>query len=93
MGVDYIDWLDDYINQMLELCQMAKPDPRTSHVWGCENVGDFMCGFFVGQMIGTAVSVFQSKYGRELSAEEHVKITEIVERKSQQIKDSFLRYN
>ncbi len=93
MGADFIDWLYDYIEQMLQICQMAKPAQRTSDVWGCKNVGDFMCGFFVGQMIGTAISVFQSKYGREPLAEEHTKITEIVEQKSGQIKDAFLRYN
>ena len=90
---DFAAWLDDYTEQMLGLHAAARPSPRTADVWGCRNLGDFMCGFFVGEMLGAATSTFQSRYGRAPSAEEHAAITGVVERHARGVRDAFLRYN
>lgn len=90
---EFADWLDGYVEQMLDIHRMARPAPRTADVWGCRNVGDFMCGFFVGEMIGAAVSALQSRHGREPTAQEHAEIASIVEKRSDSIRDAFLRFN
>lgn len=90
---EFTNWLDEYIDQMLQIHKMAKPAPRTIDVWKCKSLGDFMCGFFVGEMIGTATATFQTRYRRGFTADEHTQITNIVEKKSVQIRDAFLKYN
>lgn len=86
-------WLNQYVDQMLELHRMARPAPRTIDVWGCRNIGDFMCGFFVGEMIGAATVTFQAMLRREPSADEHMAITAIVEARAPVIRKAFLQYN
>ncbi|MDE0525441.1 MAG: hypothetical protein OXI27_02425 [Thaumarchaeota archaeon] len=93
LAPEFADWLDGYVGQMLDIHRMARPAHRTADVWGCRNVGDFMCGFFVGEMIGAATSALQSRYGREPTAQEHAEIAGIVEKRSDSIRDAFLRFN
>jgi len=47
------------IEQTLELYKSAGASPRVGQLWDCQNVGDFLCGFFVGEMVGSALSAFQ----------------------------------
>lgn len=81
------------VEQTLELFQKAGASPRISDVWKVGQVGDFLCGFFVGEMVGTALSAFQVFHKREPTAEEHLEIVEIVERYSEDITKSFSRFN
>lgn len=93
IDAEFTEWLEQYVDQMLQIHKMAKPSPRTIDVWKCKNLGDFMCGFFVGQTIGAATSVFSARYRRDLTADEHAQIADVVEKQSAQIRDAFLKYN
>ena len=52
-----------------------------------------MCGFFVGEMVGSALSAFQVFHKREPSAEEHMEIVGIVEKHSDEIAAFFTKFN
>ena len=81
------------ISETLELYKSAGASPRISQVWKCENMGDFLCGFFVGEMVGSALSAFQVFHKREPTADEHMEIVEIVEKYSDEITKFFLQFN
>ena len=53
----------------------------------------FLCGFFVGEMVGSALSAFQVYHKREPSAEEHMEIVGIVEKHSDEIAAFFTKFN
>ena len=53
------------IKDTLELYKNAGASPRIGDVWKCQNVGDFLCGFFVGELVGSALSAFQVFHKRE----------------------------
>lgn len=81
------------IEQTLELYKSAGAAPRVSEVWRVDRVGDFLCGFFVGEMVGSALSAFQVFHKREPTSEEHMEIVEIVERYAKEIGGFFSRFN
>ena len=81
------------IEQTLELYKSAGASPRIGQLWDCQNVGDFLCGFFVGEMVGSALSAFQIVHKREPTAEEHMEIIELVESHSKEIKEFFFKFN
>ena len=81
------------IEQTLELYKSAGASPRVGQLWDCQNVGDFLCGFFVGEMVGSALSAFQIVHKREPTAEEHMEIIELVESFSKEIKEFFAKFN
>ena len=81
------------INDTLELYQKSGTSPKVSEVWQCENIGDFLCGFFVGEMIGSALSAFQIFHKREPAPKEHNEIFEIVESKKDDIREFFAKFN
>ena len=83
----------DLITQTLDLYKTAGASPRVGETWDCANVGDFLCGFFVGEMVGSALSVFQIVHKREPTAEEHLEIIELVESYSKEIKEFFNKFN
>ncbi len=83
----------DLILQTLDLYKKAGASPRVGDVWDCNSVGDFLCGFFVGEMVGSALSAFQVVHQREPTAEEHLEIIELVESHSKEIKDFFAKFN
>jgi len=83
----------ELIEQTLELYKTAGASPRVGQTWDCANVGDFLCGFFVGEMVGSALSAFQIVHKREPTAEEHLEIIELVESYSKEIKDFFAKFN
>ena len=84
---------DKLINETLELYKSAGASPRINQVWKCQNTGDFLCGFFVGEMVGSALSAFQVYHKREPSAEEHMEIVGIVEKHSDEIVAFFTKFN
>lgn len=81
------------VDDTLELYRRAAASPRIGQVWNAERPGDFMCGFFVGEMVGSALAAFQSFHRREPTAEEHVEIVEIVESRAGPIREFFARFN
>jgi hypothetical protein len=81
------------IEQTLELYKSAGASPRVGQLWDCQNVGDFLCGFFVGEMVGSVLSAFQIVHKREPTAEEHMEIIELVESYSKDIKEFFVKFN
>ena len=81
------------IEQTLELYKSAGASPRVGQLWNCQNVGDFLCGFFVGEMVGSALSAFQIVHKREPTAVEHMEIIEVVESYSKEIKEFFDKFN
>lgn len=81
------------VDDTLGLYRRAEASPRIGQVWNAERPGDFMCGFFVGEMVGSALAAFQSFHRREPTAEEHVEIVEIVESRAGSIREFFARFN
>ena len=81
------------VSETLDLSKTAGASPRINDVWKCENTGDFLCGFFVGEMVGSALSAFQIYHKREPTAEEHMQIIEIVEDHNKKISDFFSKFN
>lgn len=83
----------ELIIQTLELYKSAGASPRVGQLWDCQNVGDFLCGFFVGEMVGSALSAFQIVHQREPTADEHLEIIELVESHANDIKEFFAKFN
>ena len=81
------------IQETLELYKAAGASPRVGQVWNCKSVGDFLCGFFVGEMVGSALSAFQILHQREPTNDEHLEIIGLVESHSKEIKDFFVKFN
>ena len=84
---------DKLINETLELYKSAGASPRIGQVWKCQNTGDFLCGFFVGEMVGSALGAFQVFHKREPTPDEHMEIIEIVEKYSDDITKFFSQFN
>ncbi len=81
------------IEQTLELYKNSGASPRINDIWKVERTGDFLCGFFVGEMVGSALSAFQVFHKREPTSKEHMEIVEIVENYAKEIKDFFAKFN
>ncbi len=81
------------VSETLKLYQNAGASPRIGEVWRCENTGDFLCGFFVGEMVGSALSAFQVFHRREPTPQEHMEIVEIIENYSKAITEFFSQFN
>ena len=62
---EFREQTEKLIVDTLTLYQKAGASPRINDVWKCENTGDFLCGFFVGEMVGSALSAFQLFHKRE----------------------------
>ena len=90
---EFVKQTTELITQTLELYKSAGASPRVGQTWDCQNVGDFLCGFFVGEMVGSALSAFQIVHQREPTANEHLEIIELVESYSKDIKEFFARFN
>ena len=90
---EFIKQTNKLVTETLKLYQDAGASPRIGEVWRCENTGDFLCGFFVGEMVGSALSAFQVFHKREPTAQEHMEIVEIVENYSKAITEFFSQFN
>ena len=90
---DFKEQTEKLVTETLELYKNAGASPRIGDVWKCENTGDFLCGFFVGEMVGSALSAFQVYHKREPSAEEHMEIVGLVEKYSDNIAAFFTKFN
>ena len=90
---EFKEQTEKLVSETLELYKNAGASPRIGDVWKCDNTGDFLCGFFVGEMVGSALSAFQVYHKREPSAEEHMEIVEIVEKHSDDIVAFFIKFN
>ena len=83
----------DLIRQTLELYKTSGASPRVGRIWECASIGDFLCGFFVGEMVGSALGAFQIVHHREPTADEHLEIINLVEEHSKEIKEFFSKFN
>ena len=90
---EFIKQTNKLVNETLKLYQNAGASPRIGEVWRCENTGDFLCGFFVGEMVGSALSAFQVFHKREPTAQEHMEIVEMIENYSEAITVFFSQFN
>ena len=90
---EFIKQTNKLVSETLKLYQNAGASPRIGEVWRCENTGDFLCGFFVGEMVGSALSAFQVFHKREPTPQEHMEIIEIIENYSKAITEFFSRFN
>jgi len=90
---EFLKQTTDLIEQTLELYKTSGASPRVGQIWDCTSIGDFLCGFFVGEMVGSALSAFQIIHHREPSAEEHLEIINLVENYSKEIKEFFSKFN
>lgn len=81
------------IQETLALYKNAGASPRIGDVWNCQNIGDFLCGFFVGEMVGSALSAFQVFHHREPTPDEHMEIVELVENYNKEIQEFFSKFN
>ncbi len=81
------------IEETLELYKTSGASPRVGQIWDCKCLGDFLCGFFVGEMVGSALSAFQIVHKREPTGEEHLEIIELVESYSKEILGFFAKFN
>ena len=90
---EFKEQTEKLIIDTLALYQKAGASPRINDVWKCENTGDFLCGFFVGEMVGSALSAFQLFHKREPTPDEHMEIIEIVENHTNEIIDFFSKFN
>ena len=90
---EFVKQTNKLVSETLKLYQDAGASPRIGEVWRCENTGDFLCGFFVGEMVGSALSAFQVFHKREPTPQEHMEIVEIVENYSKAITEFFSQFN
>ena len=90
---EFKEQTEKLIIDTLALYQKAGASPRINDVWKCENTGDFLCGFFVGEMVGSALSAFQLFHKREPTPDEHMEIIEIVDNHTNEIIDIFSKFN
>ena len=93
LDAEFIKQTNKLISETLDLYRNAGASPRISEIWKCENTGDFLCGFFVGEMVGSALSAFQVFHKREPTTTEHIEIVEIVEKFSKEITVFFSQFN
>ncbi len=84
---------NNLIKETLALYKNAGTSPRIGNIWKCENIGDFLCGFFVGEMVGSALSAFQVYHKREPTADEHMEIVDLVENYNEEICEFFAKFN
>jgi len=90
---EFIKQTNKLVSETLKLYQNAGASPRIGEIWRCENTGDFLCGFFVGEMLGSALSAFQVFHKREPTPQEHMEIVEIIENYSEAITEFFSQFN
>lgn len=93
LDAEFARQTDELVTHTLELYRKAGASPRITQVWSCKSPGDFLCGFFVGEMVGSALSAFQIVHKREPTSDEHLEIIELVEGRSKEIKEFFEQFN
>ena len=90
---EFKEQTSNLITETLNLYKNAGASPRIGDVWKCQNIGDFLCGFFVGEMVGSALSAFQVFHKREPTPDEHMEIVGLVENYTEEIRDFFAKFN
>ncbi len=93
LDAEFAKQTTELIRQTLDLYRTAGASPRVGNIWKCQNIGDFLCGFFVGEMVGSALSAFQIVHKREPTADEHMEIVGLVEQHSKEIQEFFAKFN
>ena len=95
MNIDpeFVKTTVEFIDQTLEAYKVAGVSTRLTNMWKCDNAGDFLCGFFVGELVGSILSAFQYSQKRDPTADEHLEIVGLVESRSKEIKEFFSKFN
>jgi hypothetical protein len=93
LDFEFKNQTNNLIKETLSLYKNAGASPRIGDVWKCENIGDFLCGFFVGEMVGSALSAFQVYHKREPTPDEHMEIVSLVENYTKEIREFFAKFN
>ncbi len=93
LDTEFAELTSNLVRQTLDLYKTAGASPRIGEIWNCDNTGDFLCGFFVGEMVGSALSGFQMKYQRDPTPEEHMEIVNLIEAYSTEIREFFAKFN
>ena len=95
MNIDpeFVKTTTEFIDQTLEAYKAAGVSPTVGDIWNCENVGDFLCGFFVGGLTGSILSEFHHSQNRDPTGEEHAEIVGLIETRSKEIKEFFSKFN
>lgn len=89
LDAEFRDTTLDNIDATVSAYASASPSGRASEVWGCSSPPDFMCGFLVGHLVGSALVAVQAAYGREPTREEHDEIVAMVESRADRIRGLF----
>jgi len=82
-----------FVDETLEAYKTADVEPSVVNKWDCKNVGDFLCGFFVGGLTGSILSEFHHSQNRDPTGEEHAEIVGLIETRSKEIKEFFSKFN
>ena len=90
---EFKEQTEKLVTDTLVLYKNSGASPRIGDVWKCENIGDFLCGFFVGELVGSILSAFQYSQKRDPTADEHLEIVGLVESRSKEIKEFFSKFN
>ena len=95
MNIDpeFVKTTTEFIDQTLEAYKAAGVSPTVGDIWNCEYVGDFLCGFIVGELVGSILSAYQYSQKRDQTADEHLENVDLVESRSIEIKEFFSKCN
>ena len=93
LDANFKEKTDQLVRETFEIYSKAGVAPRIADIWKCENQGDFLCGYFVGELIGSAQSAFPIVHKREPTDEDYAEILSIVERYSKEIRGFFSKFN
>ena len=85
LGKEFRDMTLRHIDEAIGVYRSAYPSDRIGEVWKCRGP-DFLCGFFVGHVTGSALSAVQAMHGREPTAAEQAEITGMVESRAAEIR-------
>ena len=86
MNIDpeFVKTTVEFIDQTLEAYKVAGVSPTVGDIWDCKNVGE---------LVGSILSAFQYSQKRDPTADEHLEIVGLVESRSKEIKEFFLKFN
>lgn len=82
----------EYIEMSLKMFKEADASPRIMAKWTPANQGDFLAGFFVGQVFGTAIAILNMTNKREPDEIEKADVIRMIEGYSDEITECFSRF-
>ena len=72
MNIDpeFVKTTTEFIDKTLEAYKAAGVSPTVGDIWDYENGGAFICGCFVGGLLGSILSAFKYTQNRDPTHEE-----------------------